>query len=407
MIQMKTAEQNHKSSYKDYIISIAWFLYVMAGILLYSSWAFSDDSSPNTFNVVLKASRYLVYFILLASFLFFAKLTVKAIVTFIALTVGTVLTMFVSGDRFVFFIVLLIITLYGQSEERILTISFIANLIVLSFTVILSKIGLIEDYVRIEGTRVRHFLGFNWATYASIFFFFLILEFLAVKKGKICFREYVVFMAITIWLFLQTNTRAVFAVSAIVLTFFLVFGRRMVSIKKDGLYKCFLPLPWIIAFVSIILHWKYNPENGSWRALNTLLSGRLSLGKSALNTYPIRFFGQPIEWVGFNMGETLAESYNYVDCSYLQILLKEGLFFLIIILTLLTVCIFYAIKEKKYYLIWLLVFIMLLCITEPWLVSSLAVNPFILCVCALGVKQSNRKMIPFKLQYRENRFVLK
>lgn len=88
----------------------------------------------------------------------------------------------------------------------------------------------------------------------------------------------------------------------------------------------------VVAIFAILLHAFYNPQNTIYFQLNKLLSGRLALGQNAMSEYGISLFGKDIEWIGFNMEETLRGTYNYVDCSYVKILLDHGILFLGIVL---------------------------------------------------------------------------
>lgn len=94
----------------------------------------------------------------------------------------------------------------------------------------------------------------------------------------------------------------------------------------------FIASPVVVAIFAILLHAFYNPQNTIYFQLNKLLSGRLALGQNAMSEYGISLFGKDIEWIGFNMEETLRGAYNYVDCSYVKILLDHGILFLGIVL---------------------------------------------------------------------------
>ena len=134
-------------------------------------------------------------------------------------------------------------------------------------------------------------------------------------------------------------------------------------------------VPTIIASIAIAIHAFYSPESIIWQKLNDILSGRLQLGKDAIADFGFTLFGQYIEWKGFSIGHLSGEGYNYVDCSYLQLILEYGSIFLILILILYSFVIYKCIKKKNYYLLWSIVFVLVLSITEPRLMN-LAFNPF-------------------------------
>lgn len=79
-----------------------------------------------------------------------------------------------------------------------------------------------------------------------------------------------------------------------------------------------------------------------------------------------------------------AVGYNYVDCSYLQLLLEYGVLFLIAVIGIYTVAIYRAVKVQDYYLVWILLIVLLFGITEPRLMNF-AFNPFpLMAFCRLS-----------------------
>ena len=126
-----------------------------------------------------------------------------------------------------------------------------------------------------------------------------------------------------------------------------------------------------------MLHAKYDSTNAVYARVNSLLSGRLRLGYQAIADYGVTLFGHPIEWIGFALGTAPDKAYNYVDCSYLQVMLEYGVVFLILIVLLYSLAIRKAIAKKRYDLCWILLFILIFSITEPRL-ADLAFNPFVL-----------------------------
>ena len=152
----------------------------------------------------------------------------------------------------------------------------------------------------------------------------------------------------------------------------------MVIQKLKGV---FIASPVVTAIFAILLHAFYNPQNTIYFQLNKLLSGRLALGQNAMSEYGISLFGKDIEWIGFNMEETLRGTYNYVDCSYVKILLDHGILFLGIVLLAYAYMLKKSIQKKQYYYTWILMIIMIFCITEPRL-FDITFNPFIVLTLA-------------------------
>ncbi len=261
--------------------------------------------------------------------------------------------------------------------ELLMKVYFCVQGVLVTGIVILSRLGLIFDYIYEEPDRIRHFLGFEYTTYSPIFFLFMILEYVFIKKGKINIFEYLAGLSVSLILFKWTGTKFAFLASVATLTFFFATQIRMkkgVITQKIGIALC--AIPWLSAALSIWAQAAYNENGAGWARINEILHQRLRLGHDAIGTYGFSLFGKVIDWVGSSYKEMVPENYNYVDCSYLQIALQQGFVFLILVLVLYTYSIIVMIKNKKYYGAWIIGIICLFSITEPRLVN-VVFNPFV------------------------------
>lgn len=85
--------------------------------------------------------------------------------------------------------------------------------------------------------------------------------------------------------------------------------------------------------------------------INELLTNRLQLTYDAIQDYGIKLFGQAINWVGGAIYfEKEYVDYNYVDSSYMQIMLSYGIVLLIMILAGYYLIGRIIVKEKAWYL---------------------------------------------------------
>lgn len=120
--------------------------------------------------------------------------------------------------------------------------------------------------------------------------------------------------------------------------------------------------------------------------LNKLLSNRLYLGNNALHKYGVSMFGKQIKWIGNGgYGHTFTQfegAYNYVDCSYIRILLDYGVVIFLLVMVGFTMAIRYTIEENNKYLMWALVFVGGYSIIEPRLIE-IGFNPFVLMLVVL------------------------
>ena len=180
-----------------------------------------------------------------------------------------------------------------------------------------------------------------------------------------------------------------FALCSVFLVFqvFVKFFKYRIGITKF-FKKLFVFFPSVICVFAIAIHYFYNPDNELWMKLNDLLSGRLRLGKQGIAEYGISLLGNSIKWVGYS-ADAVEGTYNYVDCSYLQILLEYGLIFLVMVIAIYTVIIYKAVKNENYFLLWSVIFVLIFSITEPRLMN-LSFNPFpLLVMCNLDSKEKD------------------
>ena len=257
-------------------------------------------------------------------------------------------------------------------------------------------VNVIENAVNIDRKgRVREFLGFQWATTAPILFLFIVFGGIYLNRGRLSLIGAVLINVVNVFLFILTDSRMAFLVTFVTTLHFLCFGHLM---KKGSFARAlkwiFIALPWLFAVFSIYLHKIYTEDSAFLVKLNAKLSNRLYLGNRGIKEYGIHLFGNKIKWVGYSIGETdevKAGGYNFVDCSYLQILLEYGVLFLLLILVIYSFIIYKAYKSNKYYAVWILAIILMFGMTEPRLLNLLY-NPFILLACAGMIKEKEQRI---------------
>ena len=124
----------------------------------------------------------------------------------------------------------------------------------------------------------------------------------------------------------------------------------------------FVLFPLIAAGFSIWAALEYNADSPIWKSINSFINGRLALGQNGIQKYGIHLFGTPVKWIGNNQQVLLhgyTGTYNYVDNSYLQILLQYGIILFFLVLIAYAYVMYNSIKNEKYYLAWILFFIIL------------------------------------------------
>lgn len=360
----------------DFLFCIACVLFLLSVLIDETAWM--AEEVGDKLLVITKLMRYCSYVICCVK-IAIGRYRYKTVFIGIVLCLIFLLSWLGCNNRSMIFSLLLYFTAYDVESRQGLRIVCVTQTIFLLLLVLLSMCGYATDYIFDPQTRNRHSLGFSWTTTAPILYFFILLGYIYLKQEKIKISEYILLELVNIWFYKMTDTRMTFVVSSLFLLFFAiegVFKNRWSFWRYFNKIYCILPT--CICIFSLILHWSYNPEKEVWRNLNDLLSGRLALGKSAILKYGVSLFGQKITWIGFSLKRDNiynASGYNYVDCSYLQILLQFGILFLIAVLGIYTVAVYRAVNQGDYYLVWVLLLVLLFGITEPKLMFF-TFNPF-------------------------------
>lgn len=204
---------------------------------------------------------------------------------------------------------------------------------VLSFLLVLVFIGywsgVLPNYYAISGGSYRNSLGYKYITYAPNLFFHLELAYLYVRGNKIRFRELLFLFAIGFYLYVKTNTESAFYLGTLAIILVLIL--KLFKIKPE--FKNWLTnfidrwLLLISAIVPIALSILYGTKSNLLKLLDSILSNRLRLGYEAINNYGIKLFGQEVDVIGTKVSGIVLkydESYNFIDSSFLRILLIYG-----------------------------------------------------------------------------------
>ena len=238
-----------------------------------------------------------------------------------------------------------------MKKKELLNVVYYSFLSLLIIVIVSSKLGIIQDYLEFSGRGIRHYLGFLYSLYGpclllSVSYCTLMLT----EWNKSIFRLLFLFV-LNIYLYTQTLSRLSFLLTSLTIFVCLISIVDIKAFKNNFLntLMCFSHI--VGSFVSIILSVLYTPKAPFFSKLNTLLTGRLHYGHKAIESFGISLLPRKIEFVGNGLNafglKTIGE-YNYVDCLYLQVLLRYGLIFFIIFILFLVYIGCCAHKNKSY-----------------------------------------------------------
>lgn len=255
---------------------------------------------------------------------------------------------------------------YRHNFKDIAKTCLVVTFVTCAGIILLSQVGVIQDYAFSRGKEVRHGLGFLWTTYASLYYLNCVFLYIYLRKENITVYECLGIMAINLLLYFWTDSRnsLIFVTLALALTLFFKYVKHGEVFKKLVGYLSIGALV-VFAVASFAAIFVYDSTSTQWLALNKITSNRLQQSQNFVKENGITPFGQDIEFssialqVGKNGIETLSKanpegSKNYVDNGYLNLLLLDGVVMFVIVMAMIIICAINANKLQNYYLSFIL-----------------------------------------------------
>lgn len=243
-----------------------------------------------------------------------------------------------NSDNFVPWVVtcLLVFGAVGIDFKKILKVYLLVGGTICVITVIASLMGIIEnvsDTLETERESLvaeateRQCLGYGWSTNMANHVFFLILTYFAWIGRKFNFKEMLLFFTLSLWVLGRTVSRLSMLCVVMLLVFSLAyrfgFFRRIMN-RKITVYMLILSVPFF-AFISYYMTASFDEASLEWIVVDVFLTGRLSIGKEALESAGMSLFGQ--EYDMYSSARDDGQLYNYLDNSYLQLFVIYGLLY--------------------------------------------------------------------------------
>ena len=208
-------------------------------------------------------------------------------------------------------------------------------------TVIASLMGVIENLTdKIDGEREslvtnfqRQCLGYGWSTNMANHVFFIILTYFFWVNRLLKFKEIIIFLALTLWVLGRTDSRLSTACIVLLLVFSVLYRLRLfqrIVLSRPMALLFVVTIPFF-AVISYYVTAAYDSKSLEWMVADALLSGRLRIGQEALDSAGVSFLGQV--FVMFSSARSDGANYNYVDCSYLQLLIIYGFVYTVLIIS--------------------------------------------------------------------------
>lgn len=319
--------QTHQTDCNTLIFQSALFIYLITTL-----FASSLFESMNLFSLVSKGIRYSTYLLLVWNIIQNRGYERGQLIKYGAGILLSLISYLATGEKQLIFLMLFLMAIVNIRFDKVLKTYLWANGTGMLLVLLSCKIGLIPDRLY-SSSRHRHSLGFGYPTTASNYWLYFMLAYLAYRKERLTLAEGLILEGINYYFFMMTDTRNAFAVSTLALL--TAYGLKLWKGKCGKQFLVFfiqhITLLGTMGIVTLTFLW--NQQLAVIMSLNDLLSNRLRFSYEGLQNYGICLFGQRIEWVGgtrdFNI---VYKEYNYVDSSYLQILLTYGIVVLLLLI---------------------------------------------------------------------------
>lgn len=340
-----------------------------------------------TISFALKAVLYISYAVIsyrIVSGIFIDKYKFKQLILLIVIFIFLIISAFYSNRSTLVELFLFLLGVSTLERRKVIKLSFILQLIILTLTIVSSFIGLLPNwtYMRVDSiAEIRYSYGYTYPSHISSVFLFLVLMYTYLRKEKLSYLEVICIEIINLLVYNITDSRAAFLMVLFWgLIILIIRFRKSFRIKRTLMSSFGAYLIVFFALLSFYGAYNYDAHNDVMLFFNKLTNTRLRLAYSAINQYGIHLFGSDITWIGHGGRGYIyssSEIYNYVDNSYIQIMLTYGIIVLFVVIVGYVSATKRAIKENDKFLYLIFILIAIYSCIEPRLIE-VYFNPFIL-----------------------------
>ena len=245
-------------------------------------------------------------------------------------------------------VLLLVFSARDIDFRKLLGTFSVATFLVLCLTIYASQKGMIANMFMNADGGYRFSLGFNYVSFASQRLFFALCTYLMFRGKRISYPELLVFLLATIYMYQQTSTSSPFYLSILILTYAL-FSIKI--FKKEFIIgnfwsKALAQYGFIVA-LAVILYFCFYSSGNLFHLVDQFTHNRLRLSVDGFRNFGVSWLGQPISFTTLDMFGNFTSNYNYIDSSFVQLLVIDGLIVSAFMLFALTKVMKYFISIQK------------------------------------------------------------
>lgn len=201
-----------------------------------------------------------------------------------------------------------------------------STFLVLCLTIYASQQGIIANMFMNADSGYRFSLGFNYVSFASQRLFFALCTYLMFRGKRVSYLELSALLLATIYMYRQTSTTSPFYLSILILTYALfsikIFKKEFI-IENFWLSKI-ATYAFIIALM-LTLYFCFYSSGDIFRLVDQFTHNRLRLSVEGFQNFGVSWLGQPISFTTLDMFGNFTSNYNFIDSSFVQLLVIDGL----------------------------------------------------------------------------------
>lgn len=223
-----------------------------------------------------------------------------------------------------------------------------ATFLVLCLTIYASQKDIIANMFMNADGGYRFSLGFKYVSFASQRLFFALCSYLMFRGKKISYLELLALLLTTIYMYQQTSTSSPFYLSILILTYALfsikIFKKKLII---GSFWTKTLVQNGFILALAIILYFCFYSSGNLFHFVDEFTHNRLRLSVEGFQNFGVHLFGQRISFSTLDIFGNFASNYNYIDSSFVQLLVIDGLIVSAFMLFALTKVMRYFVSIRK------------------------------------------------------------
>ena len=333
---------------------------------------------------------FLVVLLLGLRFLYKMRVSYKYLILSILLLLSGVLV-YVQTNRLNFLVYSMLLVLLVNVDMKVVLRNYVivAGILVVG-VFLLSLLGMVPNLQFNRAGVIRNSFGFIYPTDFASHCFYLFLAISYLLKDKFIWTRSLFGVLLSAFIIkycdARLNALSILLATVIFIYFYYSNGKKL---------KIFALLPYsAVVFASVVTYfsYKFSWSNPFLVSINKLITGRLSLGRNAFDTFEVHLFGtRNVQFIGSGGKTESVIGYNYVDSSYVQMLFTYGIVPVVLLIIIYVVASRKQYKDGQYLLVAILSLIALNCMIEAfWFVPTYNIFMFLLFTTnTFSKKESN------------------